>query len=285
MGSVITEIVGLEISSLIEQGWSDFPSQIDGLRVASEMQDSSVSFPHEFYDCDVGNEELQSLWVKWRASQILRIMKDNDLKCLWEVGSGHGNVAIPLQQENVAVIGIEPLFNGAVITSKNGVRTYLGTLESLNLPSNSISAIGAFDVLEHIKEPGDLLSEIYRVLKPGGILLISVPAHQWLFSNFDYSIGHFRRYSKLVLSQSLDESGFINIKTEFMFSAFMLPALILRKFPTLLGRNHDCKESFRSSKNQIKMVNALTPILIPLLKLERLIRFPFGLSLFSVSKR
>lgn len=285
MGSVINEIVGLEIKSLIEQGWRDFPPQIDGLRVAFKMQDSEVSFPHESYDSDVGNEELSGLWVKWRASQILRVMKDNNLKLLWEVGSGHGNVAIPLQQENVAVIGIEPLFNGAAISSKNGVRTYVGTLESLNLPSNSISAIGAFDVLEHIEEPGALLSEIYRVLKPGGILLVSVPAHQWLFSDFDKSIGHFRRYSKRLLSQSIEESGFRDLKTEFMFSAFVLPALILRKFPTLLGRNHDCKETLRSSKIQIKTVNALTPILIPLLKLERLIHPPFGLSLFSASKK
>lgn len=278
-------MVDLEIRRMVEQGWRDFPAQIDGLRVASRMQDSEVSFPHESYDLLLGNEETSGLWVKWRASQILRIMKDNKLKVLWEVGSGHGNVAIPLQQENIAVIGIEPLFNGAAISAKNGVRTYLGTLESLNLPPNSISAIGAFDVLEHIEKPGALLSEIYRVLKPGGILLVSVPAHQWLFSDFDKSIGHFRRYSKRVLSQSIDESGFTNIKTEFMFSAFVLPALILRKFPSLLGRNHDSKETIRSCKIQTKTVNALMPILIPLLKLERLIRLPFGLSLFSISKK
>jgi len=278
-------MVDLEIRRLIESGWRDFPAQVDGLRIASRMQDSEVSFPHESYDLDLGNEETSGLWVKWRASQILRFLKTNNLKVLWEVGSGHGNVAIPLQQENVAVIGIEPLFNGAAISSKNGVRTYLGTLESLNLPSNSISAIGAFDVLEHIETPGALLSEIYRVLKPGGILLVSVPAHQWLFSDFDKSIGHFRRYSKKVLSQSIYESGFRETKTEFMFSAFVLPALILRKIPSLLGRNHNSRDTSKSHKIQSKTVNALTPILMPLLMLERLIRLPFGLSLFSISKK
>jgi len=285
MRSAISNLVDIEIRKLVKQGWIDFPSQIDGLHVASRMQDSEVSFPHEFYDLELGNEETSGLWVKWRVSQILRLMKHNDLKLLWEVGSGHGNVAIPLQQENVAVIGIEPLFNGAAITSKNGVRTYLGTLESLNLPSNSISAIGAFDVLEHIEKPEVLLSEIYRVLKPGGLLLVSVPAHQWLFSDFDKSIGHFRRYSKRVLSQSIYESGFRETKTEFMFSAFVLPALILRKVPSLLGRNHNSRDTIKSSKIQFKTVNALTPILMPLLKLERLIRLPFGLSLFSISKK
>lgn len=94
------------------------------------------------------------------------------------------------------------------MTSKDGIRTYVGTLESLNLPSNSLYAVGVFDVLEHLEKPKDLLAEVYRVLKPGGICLVTVPAHEWLFSNFDANIGHYRRYSRKNLLCSLDGAGF-----------------------------------------------------------------------------
>jgi SAM-dependent methyltransferase len=177
------------------------------------------------------------------------------------------------------------LYHGAAITAKVGVRTYLGTFESLKLPSNSLAAIGVFDVLEHLDNPEELLSEIYRVLKPGGQLLVSVPAHQWLFSDFDESIGHFRRYSKRHLSESLKKAGFIKTKTEFMFSIFVLPALILRKLPSLLGRKRKPKETLRSSSNLNAVLNRLDPLLKPLFFLERMTRLPFGLSLFSVSEK
>jgi 2-polyprenyl-3-methyl-5-hydroxy-6-metoxy-1,4-benzoquinol methylase len=201
--SLISKLVDTEIRELIQKGWSDFPSQIDGLRIVVQVEESEVSFPRESYDIERGNQEASGVWANWRARKILKVMKQNELKLLWEVGSGHGNVAIPLQREDMAVIGIEPLFSGAAITAKNGVRTYQGTLESLKLPSNSLYAIGVFDVLEHLEKPEVLLSEIYRTLKPGGVLLVSVPAHQWLFSDFDKSIGHYRRYSREVLSQQL----------------------------------------------------------------------------------
>jgi predicted SAM-dependent methyltransferase len=48
-----------------------------------------------------------------------------------------------------------------------------------------LATIGAFDVLEHLEKPELLLDEIYRVLMPGGTFVCSVPAYQWLFSDFD----------------------------------------------------------------------------------------------------
>jgi SAM-dependent methyltransferase len=212
-------------------------------------------------------------------------LKRFEFELLWEVGSGHGNVAIPLQSNGIAVIGIEPLLNGAKITAGSGVRTYLGTLESLNLPSNSISVIGAFDVLEHLENPVVLLSEMYRVLEPGGLLLVSVPAHKWLFSDFDESIGHHRRYSRKDLSQQLQQSGFLDRRFEFMFSIFVPPAYILRKLPSLFGRSRNANSTTRSYRNQSKIIDALEPTLMPFLYLERLLHLPFGLSLFGVCKK
>jgi 2-polyprenyl-3-methyl-5-hydroxy-6-metoxy-1,4-benzoquinol methylase len=68
------------------------------------------------------------------------------------------------------------------------------------------NAIIYIDVIEHIEDDFVELKEAASRLKPGGYLAILVPAHQWLFSPFDKSIGHFRRYSKARLAQAVPPS-------------------------------------------------------------------------------
>ena len=285
MGSVYSYLVNSEIESLIDLGWSDIIENDRGIFISRRIQPSEISFPHESYDPNRGNEESIGIWARWRARQILKAMKQNSQNLIWEVGSGHGNVAIPLYLKNVAVIGIEPLLNGAIITSKLGIRTYLGTLESMNFPSNSVSAIGIFDVLEHLEKPEVLMAEIYRVLKPGGILLISVPAHQWLFSDYDSAIGHFRRYSRKSLLLLIEQGGFKEINMKFLYSVLVPAAALLRKIPNVFGRSRDSKAVNSSARKEIKVLRVLEPIFIVLLHIEELLHLPFGLSLFSVSKK
>jgi hypothetical protein len=116
-------------------------------------------------------------------------------------------------------------------------------------------------------------------------LLVTVPAHQWLFSDFDLSIGHYRRYSRKFLLDSLSRVGFSNSKARFLFSLFVLPALILRKLPTLFGRANNLKETTKASERQTRLLKVMQPLVITILYLESFIRLPFGLSLFSVSKK
>lgn len=279
------ELVSHEIRRLESLGWSDVAPDKFGLRNVVKVPESEISFPQKFYDRDKTSQEAEGIWVNWRVREVLRIMKRHDHKLIWEVGSGDGNIAIPLYSKNVGVIGIEPLIDGAIMTSKSGIRTYLGTLESLNLPSNSIFAVGAFDVLEHLENPKKILEEIYRVLKPGGSLLVSVPAHQWLFSDYDSSIGHHRRYSKKFLIKSLKEVGFDIVSSRFMFSIFVPAAILLRRLPYLLGRNQSVKSTIDSCSKQSKLIRIFNPILIVVLYLEDLVRLPFGLSIFCVSKK
>lgn len=54
----------------------------------------------------------------------------------------------------------------------------------------------AFDVLEHIENDKKAVSELFRVLKPGGVFIFSVPAGSDIFSGHDRALGHFRRYDK-----------------------------------------------------------------------------------------
>jgi SAM-dependent methyltransferase len=277
--------VELEIKRLEGLGWRDFSVNDSGLRIAKNLLESEVSFPSESYSPEKGNSESSGIWASHRAKKISQIMNSLGKNIMWEIGSGDGNVAISLRDRNQVVIGIEPLCSGAAVTSMAGIRTYLGTLDSLELPSESIEVIGAFDVLEHIERPEELLKEIYRVLKPDGIFLMTVPAHQWLYSDFDKSIGHFRRYSRRALRDSLMQSGFEQNQLNFMFSLFVVPAFLLRRLPSLLGRNRNSQSTIQSVKRQNQLLSLLRPFLSVLLAIERILNLPIGLSLIGVSKK
>lgn len=71
-------------------------------------------------------------------------------------------------------------------------------------------AILYMDVIEHIEHDDQELQVAYRHVKPGGALIILVPAHQFLYTPFDRKIGHFRRYSKKRLQQAIPKE----LKTE-----------------------------------------------------------------------
>jgi SAM-dependent methyltransferase len=166
---------------------------------------------------------------------------------------------------------------------KNGFTTFQATLNQLNFPDNSINAIGAFDVLEHLENPEILLDEVFRILKPGGVFICSVPAYQWLFSDFDLSIGHYRRYSRKSLNTILRTVGFQQQSTKSLFGFLVLPAFVLRRIPFLLGRRNSYKETIKSSGGNSHLVESLSRVLVLISQLERRLKIPVGLSIISIS--
>lgn len=103
--------------------------------------------------------------------------------------------------------------------------------------SNKFDTILYIDVIEHIEKDKDEVDTACNYLKKGGRLIILVPAHNFLYSPFDKSIGHFRRYNKSMLKQSVNSLGSPD-KMEYLdamgFLASSINKLILKKgTPTL----------------------------------------------------
>jgi SAM-dependent methyltransferase len=67
----------------------------------------------------------------------------------------------------------------------------------------TFDAIVYIDVLEHIEDDSEEARRAMQLLKPGGALVVLSPAHQWLYTPFDASIGHFRRYTRVTLEQAV----------------------------------------------------------------------------------
>lgn len=86
--------------------------------------------------------------------------------------------------------------------------------------------IVAFDVLEHIERDDEAVAEIYRCLKPGGGLVYSVPAFNFLFSKHDNVLGHVRRYNKPMLNKLLQ--SFTQTYASYWFFFLFVPAALVR---------------------------------------------------------
>jgi SAM-dependent methyltransferase len=264
-------------------GWNTPEPNSDGVRRTSNWDVRTISNPVDAWDDELSNTEGLGIWSDLRVREIASRIREYTEGPIWEVGAGNGAVSLGLSRVGFDVVAVEPLYGGAKFIAKSGLVTYCATLESLNLPKGSINAIGIFDVLEHIEMPMLFLSEISRVLHESGFLFIAVPAHQWLFSDYDSEIGHFRRYSKSSLEEELLESGFELLDTRFMFS-FLVPfAWVLRVLPKKLNIS---KGATMRTQAQIhfQIAEFLAPLFRILVKIEKISRVRFGLSIIAVAK-
>ena len=101
----------------------------------------------------------------------------------------------------------------------------VGTLADLG--GERFDAVLYIDVLEHIEDDRAELHQAASLLRPGGRLIVLAPAHQWLFSAFDRSVGHFRRYNKKMMRE-LRPNGLELRALDYLDSAGLLASLANR---------------------------------------------------------
>lgn len=104
----------------------------------------------------------------------------------------------------------------------------LGDGIALPVASNSVDAIVALDVYEHIERDDMAFLESFRALKPGGVLVLSVPAFRWLWGPHDVALHHFRRYHRAELRTKLESAGFQVEKLTFAVF-FLFPLVVLMR--------------------------------------------------------
>jgi SAM-dependent methyltransferase len=266
-----------------EFGWSRYEIDKKSVGLPQKNSNTNISFPSDTWDDAVFNEEGMGVWADIRLQQINSQMIKNGISTIWEVGSGNGAVCLGLAKKGYQALAVEPLYSGARFTASQGLPSFACTLEELSLPSRSIFAIGVFDVLEHIEDPQPLLTEFARVLSNEGVLLITVPAHPFLFSDYDSSIGHFRRYTSKELEASLSKAGFEVIYSKHLF-AFLVPiAWLLRVLPEKLGIKKGA-EAAKEVRSHFRIAQLLAPLFRLFVAIEGVLRLPIGLSLFVVAK-
>ncbi|QJX45681.1 methyltransferase domain-containing protein [Hymenobacter taeanensis] len=185
--------------------------------------------------------EKATNWKSYYGNKLKPHLKGRVL----EVGAGIGGTTLSLCDGTQAdwlcvepdadlAANIQDLLNSGQLPAC--CRLHTGLLA--DLPATDLyNAILYIDVIEHIEHDAAELARAYEHLAPGGVLLIIVPAHQWLFSPFDKAIGHFRRYSRTSLLRVMPPQSKI-LQASYLDSVGMLAStanklLLKQSNPTL----------------------------------------------------
>ena len=260
------------------------PSFVDQDMVINSFDASSFEFLFEM--------EQKHFWHVGRKEIIYDVLKRNtphlaELRML-EIGCGNGSVLAYLKEKEVNIEGGDIFIEGLKFCQQRSDPVALYQVDILSLPfRNDFDIIGVFDVLEHIEEDEKALAEISQALKPGGTILITVPAHKLLWSYFDESSNHKRRYSRKEIVTKLERNDFVIKKMSF-YMFFLFPLMLsIRMINNTLRRN-EAKRNARTSI-ELKTVPLVNRIFLELLRLEKwLMRYldlPFGASLMVLAEK
>jgi len=241
---------------------------------------SSTAYSDELMKMlDVG--DTSSWWYETRNQVIWHVMRRYPISgALWDIGSGLGEVSSYLTSVGAKCVAVEPNRLGAQVSSEKGVLSIQGDLHALELPASSIEAVGLFDVLEHLDNADNVLSEIYRVLGSEGKLFLTVPATKWLWSASDDLAGHHLRYTRKKIRQQLNNAGFEVLSIRYFFFSLVLPILILRAVPYRLGIRSLIDDTKLVQKKSGWMSRLITKVEVALCG-----KIPIGTSLVIVATK
>ena len=203
------------------------------LEWAPELATDSEGFRPEYFQ-QLAQLEAQNFWFTSRNKLIIWAISCYfpHIRSFLEVGCGTGFVlsGIAAAFPKVQLFGTEIYLEGLrVARIRLNAHVQLMQMDARIVPyKEEFDLIGAFDVLEHIKEDDQVLASLYRACKPGGGVLLTVPQHQWLWSVADEKACHQRRYHSDILNQKLSDAGFEVIRTT-SFVSLLLPLMMVSR--------------------------------------------------------
>jgi len=155
------------------------------------------------------------------------------------------------------------------------------------LPEACIDAVTCLNVLEHIDEDEKALSEIFRILKPGGIAHIEVPAGKKLYDTYDEHLMHHRRYAQSDLLKMAHKVGFkVSYTTHLGFLVYPAFWLVKKRSRLLRGLTHEQKVSRVSGQMDKTHKSKLLQFIFKIENnLSTYVKFPFGIRVIAVLKK
>jgi len=163
-------------------------------------------------------------WELSRLDSLLRVLADRGpWRDVADVGAGDCFVAAALGRvASGRVHAIDVHFEDT--TPRDGI---LRARSADELPNAGLDCVVMMDVLEHVEDEGPLLASARRALRPGGVLLVTVPAFQLLFSGHDRYLRHYRRYRRRPLGDVLSRHGF-RVEESFYFYASLFTVRLVQ---------------------------------------------------------
>lgn len=230
-----------------------------------------VEREHWFYS---GKRELVRRWLE--RFDVLAAGK-----LLLDVGAGTGLFASEMRQ-HCRVLAVDPEPSALrYITARSGLMSAAATAAQLPVATGAADALTALDVIEHLDDDIMALREFGRVVRPGGIVLLTVPALPALWSEWDEALGHRRRYTQSNLEEALGQAPFVVRHISYVNTLALLPIAIyriVRRMGMPVGRDRLEDQVPSEPLNGVLRWLFVEPALWP-------ISMPIGVSLLAVLER
>ena len=177
------------------------------------------------YELQTHRVEDSHWWYQGRRAIIERVMAPllGELAAaggrprILDAGCGSGRNMLELAPHG-EVTGVELSLPSAELARARGLGEVIGgSLEELPLADNSFDLAVCLDVVEHLQDDERALRELRRVVAPGGALLVTVPAYQWLWSGHDEINHHHRRYNAGTLRSVAERAGWHTARDTCIF--------------------------------------------------------------------
>lgn len=220
-----------------------------------------------------------SWWYKGRTYSLKSLLATSDQGNFFPVldfGAGFGAMFSYLRAFG-EVDGYEIDAEAAKHALSRGYKEVFTTVAALIKNNKRYSLIGAFDVVEHIEKDYEALLLMHALLVSDGVLLVSVPAYNFLWSEHDDQNHHFRRYTKKELIQLFQKTGFEIVRVSY-WNTLLFPVAVIARLIFRKGGGE--------ALTPTTFINALlTSIVFAESKILRLFSFPFGTGLVAVCKK
>jgi len=198
-----------------------------------------------------------------------------------DAGCGGGATLESLRSRYGSAVGVELAEEAVEYARERGRNVIQGSITDLPFADESFDLALALDVVEHVPDDGAALGEMFRVLRPGGALLVTVPALMVLWSQHDVANGHHRRYTVGQLNGQVEEAGFEPITASY-FNTFLFP-------PVLAARTLWRLRPKKVASDVAEVPRPLNALLAGLFSQERRlvghVPLPFGVSALCFARK
>ena len=247
--------------------------------------------PHYF--STLPDVEDAHFWYVERRAVILDALRatvpDLSSRPLFDVGCGSGGLLAFLARSGVTVAGACDAYPQGLALARRRLGVPLVLVDEDGAPplGPGHALLGLFDVLEHLDDDAGALRFLWSALEPGGVLVLTVPAHPFLFDEMDELARHRRRYTRRELRGRLEGAGFrVRRLTHFMAPLVPLLAMVRAAGRRLPGRGRPARERRDAELRVVPFVNGLLRLVLSLERLWlRVLPLPFGSSIVAVADR